>query len=406
MNKKISVGLCLALVIIAIAATFSITMVFSKQIYNGIISNISQRSQSYENVEEINQIISNNFYGDLSSFNNSLSASLAEGYVNGLNDDNSYYMTASEYTEYSERMESGVKGIGIETAYDYTDDVLKITYVYEGSSAESEGLKAGDVITAVGNVTVTRANYFLIQSQFTGTMLGSVQIEYERDDVTKVVQPISSFTIPSVTGKTVNGVGYIRISGFYKNTADELKEMLSTYKSNSITSVVIDLRNTSEGTVKYAAKALDMIVSSINNGSIAVLKYADNSTESIASTSNNSSNMNFAVLINDGTKGPAELFACDMRDIKMAQLIGTTTAGVGTMQEIFTLSDGGAILLTTALVIPYAGEDAVYDSSAGAENKGVKPTMEVTLSVDDSNILLLSETEDTQLAAAVNMLAP
>ena len=59
MNKKISLGLCLSMVIIAIAATFAITMVFSKQIYNGIISNISQRSQTYDSAEEINRLISN-----------------------------------------------------------------------------------------------------------------------------------------------------------------------------------------------------------------------------------------------------------------------------------------------------------------------------------------------------------
>ena len=53
MNKKISIGVCISLVVIAAAATFAITMVFSKQIYNGIISNISQRSQSFDSADEI-----------------------------------------------------------------------------------------------------------------------------------------------------------------------------------------------------------------------------------------------------------------------------------------------------------------------------------------------------------------
>ena len=97
MNKKISVGFCLSLVITAIAATFAITMVFSKQIYNGIISNISQRSQSFDSAEEINRIISNYFYGNLNEYNNNLGSSIAKGYVNGLNDSNSLYMTAGEY---------------------------------------------------------------------------------------------------------------------------------------------------------------------------------------------------------------------------------------------------------------------------------------------------------------------
>ena len=58
MNKKISLGLCISLIIIAVAATFAATMVVSKQIFSNIISNISQRSQTYESVDEISKIIS------------------------------------------------------------------------------------------------------------------------------------------------------------------------------------------------------------------------------------------------------------------------------------------------------------------------------------------------------------
>ena len=57
MNKKVSIGVCISLVIIAVSATFAITMVFSKQIYNGIISNISQRSQSFDSADEIISLI-------------------------------------------------------------------------------------------------------------------------------------------------------------------------------------------------------------------------------------------------------------------------------------------------------------------------------------------------------------
>lgn len=403
MNKKISMGLCLSLIIIAVATTFAVTMVFSKQIYNTIISNISQRSQNYQNVEEINQIILNNFYGDRSSFENNLSSAVGEGYVASLNDENSYYMTASEYADYLARLKSGTTGIGIETAYDYTTDQFVITYVYEGSSAESEGLRAGDVITAVGNVTVTRSNYEVFQSLFTGNRMGSVQIEYMRKDVTKVVQPISSFTIPSVTSKDVQGVGYIRISSFYKNTASELKSILNQYKSDGITSVVIDLRNTSEGTIEYAVDAINVILPS-TNGSIATARFADGKEQNFRSEAGGFS-MNFAVLINSGTKGPAELFACDMNEQKQAQLIGTTTAGVGTMQEVFTLTDGSAILLTTALIIPLKGEDYIYDSNYLDGAGGIAPTMEVKLTVDDSNVLILEEEDDLQLMQAVDLLS-
>ncbi|MBQ6466839.1 MAG: PDZ domain-containing protein [Clostridia bacterium] len=399
MNRKISLGLCLSLVIITVAATFAVTMVFSKQIYNRIISNISQRSQSYSNVEEINRIISNNFYGDLSAFNSNLSASLGEGYVNGLQDKNSYYMTASEYMDYNRRLNGEITGVGIETLYDYAAGELVVTYVYEGSSAESEGIRAGDVITAVDDVAVNRSNYDALAAFFTGSRLDSVRIEYMRDDVTKVAQPISNFSIPTVTGRNVNGVGYVRISSFGKNTAAELKSVLEDYKKSGLTAVIIDLRNNREGTIKYAANALDVIISNIN-GSIAIARHSNGKEDVFTAENSNFTQFAYAVLINGGTSGPAELFACDMRDILQCVLIGTTTAGVGTMQEVFTLDDGGAIMLTTALIIPRAGENAVYDGV------GIAPDAngEITLPVEDANISLLDEADDNQLNAAVNLL--
>ena len=70
------------------------------------------------------------------------------------------------------------------------------------------------------------------------------------------------------------------------------------------------------------------------------------------------------------------------------------------MQELFALEDGGAVLLTVALVEPRGGEQAVYDKV------GITPTVEVTLaSGDDLNLLLLTGEQDNQLSTAMNMLA-
>ena len=102
MNKKISMGICISLIIIAITATFAITMVVSGRIYDSIISDISKRSQTYKSVEEINEIVVNYFYGTVEDQNN-LNAALAEGYVNGLDDANSLYLNSAEYVSYASK---------------------------------------------------------------------------------------------------------------------------------------------------------------------------------------------------------------------------------------------------------------------------------------------------------------
>ena len=79
-----------------------------------------------------------------------------------------------------------------------------------------------------------------------------------------------------------------------------------------------------------------MIVPAISDN-IAVAKDKNGNVykNKVYTAENSSVTMPFAVLINSYTAGPAELFACDLRDISQAQIIGTASAGVGTMQELF-----------------------------------------------------------------------
>lgn len=398
MNKKISLGLCISLIIISVTATFAVTMVVSKQIYNGIISNISQRSQTYDSLEEISGLVNSYYYGSTED-RSRINDSLVNGYVEGLGDSNSVYLNAADYAEYTAMLEGGLTGIGVETAYNYQKSSFVITHVYEGSPAEKAGLKALDVITAINNTSVTMGNYSQLSEQLYGSMLSAVQIEYERDGETKVVEPMRGFSIPSVSGRLESNVGYIKISGFYKNTASEFKETVEKLIDNGAESMIFDVRNTYSGTIEYAAQVIDVIVPAIS-GSIAVAKDRDGNADKIFTAENYSVTMPFVVLVNGSTSGPAELFACDLRDISQAQIVGTKTAGVGTMQELFALEDGGAVLLTVALVEPKGGEAAVYNGI------GITPTVEVTLNAGYmTNLSLLTTEEDNQLATALNMLA-
>lgn len=398
MNKKISLGLCISMIIISVTATFAVTMVVSKQIYNGIIGNISQRSQTYDSLEEISGLINNYYYGSTED-RSRLNAALVNGYVEGLGDSNSVYLNAADYAEYTAMLEGGLTGIGVETAYDYQKSDFVITHVYEGSPAEKAGLKALDVITAINNTAITMVNYSQMTEHLYGSMLSAVQVEYERDGETKVVEPMRGFSIPSVSGRLEGNVGYIKINGFYKNTAPEFKETAEKLIENGAESMIFDVRNTYSGTIEYAAQVIDVIVPAIS-GNIAVAKDRDGNADKVFTAENYSITMPFIVLVNGSTSGPAELFACDLRDISQAQIVGTKTAGVGTMQELFSLEDGGAVLLTVALVEPKGGEAAVYNGV------GISPTVEVSLNAGYTvNLSLLTVEEDNQLSTALNMLA-
>ena len=107
--------------------------------------------------------------------------------------------------------------------------------------------------------------------------------------------------------------------------------------------------------------------------------------------------MQMMVLVNNQTSGPAELFACDLRDFGKAQLVGTTTNGNGTMQKAYQLSDGGAIILTVAEIKPYV--------SASYNSVGVVPDYEVKLdSEKEAKLAILSQEDDDQYKKAYDVL--
>ena len=198
----------------------------------------------------------------------------------------------------------------------------------------------------------------------------------------------------------LNGtVGYIKITEFYATTADQLKKAVENLSNQGATSLVFDVRGTSAGTIEYAATTLDVLVPVANEGSGALATaLAKDGTEKQTFTADaDSVSMPMLVLVNGETAGPAELFACDLRDYGKAQLVGQKTAGNGTMQQAFPLSDGGAIVLTMAVIQPYVSES--YNQV------GLTPDVEVALSDEKQTILpLLSQAEDDQFQKAYTML--
>lgn len=69
----------------------------------------------------------------------------------------------------------------------------------------------------------------------------------------------SGFSIPSVVGNLSGNVGYVRITGFYKNTAAEFKEAVAKLREQGAESIIFDVRNTSKGSIDYAAQVIDVI---------------------------------------------------------------------------------------------------------------------------------------------------
>ncbi len=398
MNKKISLGLAIALIIVSATATFAITMSVSQRIYNNLITDLPDRAQMYSAIEEIDEIIRSKYYGEIDQ--SVLDSNLENGYVRGLGDPYSYYMSAEEYKDYYAELEGKSSGVGIETQLDAETGYISVTEVYTGSSAQTAGLRKGDMIIEVAGDTVNADNYSDMVKRLSGTKLTSVNVTYRRDNVDKTVSIVLGYSSQTVSYKMIGNTGYIKITAFYKTTLKQLKNAIDSLTSQGVKSLIFDVRGTTEGTVEYTCQVLDYLVPVATEGNKAVATLVDKNGKTVKTYSSDADHisMPMSVLINSATSGCAELFACDLRDFGKAVLVGNTTAGNAGVQELFELSDGAAVVLTTSKVLPYISES--YDAV------GVEPDTEVSLTAQQQlNLNTLTQEEDTQLQTAIAMIS-
>lgn len=390
MNKKISLGVAITMVIAFVAATFAITMSVSQRIYNRLIVNLQDRIAAYSLVDELDAIVQKNYYGSVVS--DSRNSDMLGGYINSLNDSSSYYLTPAAYASYLASMNGEINGIGANVSVDSKSGYLTVTSVFENSPAASAGIKKGDLISVIDGEAVTRKNSLQMIDNLNGNKLTSVKITFIHKNKAKTVSVMMGYSAESVYYKKAGAsTAYIKIDGFYANTAKQLKNIIDTLPDET-DSIIFDVRGTSGGSVQYTADTLKLIVPIAVEGSRAIATEIDkNGKETFyASDSDSLSDYKIVVLTDKETSCCGELFACDLRDFGMAKIIGEVTKGNANVQKSFALSDGSGVVLTVAKIRPYITETF--------EGTGVVPDVEVTAGDN-------AEEGDRQLGAAIYYLS-
>ncbi len=372
MNKKISLGIAIALCCLVAAVSSAVSLGLLSAEYNSILKGLPEKLGRYELLDEIDDIIIDNYYGKNET--EDMENAIAKGYVKSLGDGKSIYMNPDEYADYISEEDGNMLGIGVEYEKN-KKGYIEITKVYSGSPAESSGLIKGDVIIAFDGIRINQANYSQMEEKLSGDKLTSINIIYQRAGEEKNITVVKGYEAQSVTVDAYESVGYIEISAFYPTTASMVQQAVDKLVSSGMTSIVIDLRNNTSGNYNEAVKTLDVFVP-LTDGEKFAATVVDENGKVVDSFSTSSGEVSLPViiLVSPDTQKAAELFAADMRDFGKCQIIGeTATKGSAIVQEIFTLSNGGAVLLTTGKIMPYKSESFHGDGVIPdyiVENKG------------------------------------
>ena len=396
MSKKISLGVAATIAIIAMAVTFSLTMVVSMKMFNTTVSSVKNKERQYNKLSEIDRFVRAGEYFTIDE--DTLNDRLAAGYMNGINDKYAVYYTAKEYSEKQSVEKCTLTGIGVAVVNDTSSGYARIIRLYDNSPAAEAGMQVGGFITAINdestrNITSTaRLTSKLLGEEGTTTTITYLTPDRQEQQLNLVH---SNYKTPSIYTRQMvaDTCGYIRIDAFTSGTASEFKAAVDELLQQGANSLVFDLRDNTGENLNAALVAADYCVPS---GEIAKQQDRDGNVTVLRMSDETEINVPIVCLVNGSTAGSAELFANALRKMAGATLVGTKTAGKGVvLSDAQSFSDGSAAYITVGLLLD--NEDQTWNE------EGLRPDIDAALSVDEQNAYYdYTLDTDPQISKAVN----
>lgn len=344
MNKKISLGLALSLIAIASAVTFILTSFFSLQSFNEKVVDVNEKAKKYSSLQSLDTYIRDNYLGNIDE--EILNDGILKGYVSGLGDKYSRYLTAEEYQNEISDSSGELIGLGLTLTEDESG-YIRIAEILQDSPVSDSNLIVGDIITYVDGNDVLLTGFKESVEAMKGQEGTDIKLTVRRDGIDKeMLFTRRSIEVTTVTGELLsNYIGYIKITSFKKNTSQQFIDTLERLNSNGAKAYIFDVRDNGGGLVSALELCVDPL---LPEGVVATAEYKDGRSETLVYSDSSEINVPMVVLVNGNTASAGELFAASLKDFGKAELVGEQTFGKGIMQVTTSFDGGGAVVLTVA----------------------------------------------------------
>ncbi len=334
--------------------------------------------------DEVQELVKTNYVDpiDIDSLNVHSSREL----IAELGDRFSMYLTAAEFNNFMGSIEGQYAGIGVYLDAQMQPEGIGISGIIEGSPAEAGGLKAGDVIVKVNQNTISGLDIDIVCQMLLGSAGTEVQLEVKAGEAYKNFTMVRQvINIPVVTSTLLDfNTAYIDIDSFSDQADQDLEKNIESCLKAGADKWIIDLRGNPGGYITTAIEMAGIFIGSqvatvLEERNAIVSYYPDQPEIQVDDP--------IIILIDENSASASEILAAALKDYRKAVLIGATTYGKGTVQEIYPLSNGDWLKLTTARF--YSPMGAVINGV------GVEPdlALESTHMVKAAE-LLLSDPED------------
>lgn len=318
-------------------------------------------------------------------------------------DDYSTIIWPDEVRRFQRNTSGSFVGVGVQIQH---DELMRIKVVtpLEGTPAQRAGIRADDIITKVNGESTAGFTLDQAVDVITGLPNTKVQLTMERDVDGETIEKDfmivrSSIKLRSVKGwkrlgaseedwdwfvDRESGIGYVRLTQFTENTADDLRTAIDTMQEQGLNGLVLDLRFNPGGLLD---QAVEVVGEFVPTGVVVTTEDADGKPTDVVKVKKGSgrlANIPVAVLVNPGSASASEIVSGALQDYARwgkldAIVIGKRSFGKGSVQNAWPLRTAAESMLKVTTQYYRLPEGRLIHRRPGMTEWGVEPDLSVDM---------------------------
>lgn len=316
------------------------------------------------------------------------------GLSQSFGDPHTTFFPPAEGKRFQEDVKGSFGGIGAEIGE--KDGVIGIVAPLKGSPAERAGLMAGDLILKINGektdgLGVNEAVGFIRGEIGTKVTLNVFRKEkwVQPKDIVITREEVKLPTL-DISYFDKEQIAHVQLYAFNQNAPLQFYQAATKMLVKGSKGMILDMRNNPGGYLEVATHLAGWF---LDRGQLVVSERFKSGEDNkfLASGNGALKHLPIVILINSGSASASEIIAGTLRDQRDAKIVGATSYGKGTVQELMDLTDGSSMKITIARWVMPKGKILDHD--------GITPDYVVELSDED-----IKNQKDVQLEKALEVL--
>ena len=355
-RKSIFIGITMGmlLAIVFFAGFFSRDFLEIPSVFASNTDATNDGNETYALVDEVQNLLNRHYLREQPEYSQRQYAAI-RGVLQSLGDRNTFFIEPAVARSESDVLAGTYGGIGVNLSRNADGNF--VLFPFPDGPAIRAGVLDNDVLVSVNGAEITPA---LQQDAVDQMLRGEVtdesgvelivrrQIANDEETEETLFILFDVINIPSVLWRVIqedSRIGYLQVMRFTSRTPEEVQSALASLNEADIEALILDLRNNGGGLLQESVE----VASEFLDGGVVLYQESIDSERTFEATPDGGAiNLPLVVLVNGGTASAAELVAGALQDYEQGILMGQTTYGKGTIQQIFPLSDSSSIHVTSA----------------------------------------------------------